>query len=269
MRRGLFDSLRERIEEVLLNESGKASLTVVYQGCARIAMEAIENTKMYIQNEGFADREEEIWFYKEEAPNIWGQFLYYKKLVDFEGWRKSRSREKFREMLKDGLREAEQFPESHAICEYYHQGRTEYDELYFTRKTAVVWSDEDIDMFLDPALPPKAYWLSWMRAYEQLREWLRDTIEEVDYQLSGHEVREKLECKASATEVIELFKGLHMANFFGDKPFAYVMYWVKEMMGVDVANFNNILQNIRARKGDKLYIDKVREGIRKYRDREV
>lgn len=268
MQRGLSDNLRQRIDELLLVESGKGNPVWVYQQCVQILIGSIFSVKNSLQSEGFANDEEEVWFFKEEAPVIWGLYLYYRRLVKIEVWRKCKSLKKFRQLLQRELRLAEQFPDRHDVCEYYYQGRTDCDELYFMRKHREKSIENELDMFLDVDFTIHAYWLSKMRAYEQLRVWLSDALDEVEYQLTEGESRKKLECTLSPTEAVELFKGLHEIKCFKDKSFKEVMCWVKEMMNIKTDNFNIILQNIRDRKSNRTtVIDRVRDGLEKYFDR--
>lgn len=261
MQREHFDHIQSRIDNLLYNESGKADLTAVYQCCVQLLISVISSIKRSVRGDGFKDAEEEIWFFKEEAPRIWGLYLYYQRLVEVEAWRKSRSIEKFRDLLVHELKKAEIFPDEHSICEYYYQGRTDFDEVYFTRKHISQWSEGGLGMFLDPDIPVESYWLSHMRACELLREWLQEVLSEVEYQLSGNGGRMRLLCKLTPTDAIELFKGLHELKCFGNMPFKYVMNWVKEMMGIDVGNHQVILGQIANRKKKELFVDKIRDRL--------
>jgi len=267
MRTDHFEALLVSIEETLIVESSEGGALARYRGCVQLAEEAIQRVREELLGDPFFDRLEEIRFYKEEAPRVWGAYLYYRRLAEIEVWRKTRSPERFRELLRMELRRAEVYPEEHSIREYYYLGQTDSDERYFARRRVREPLTEEMGMFLDADMPVGTYRLAWMRAYESLREWLIDALEELDYQLMGIEQRRKLECMLTPMEAIELFKGLHEANVFGNWPFKRVMFWVGENMGIKVSNYNHLLQDLQRRKGNRTtFLDKIKEELVRYMD---
>ena len=264
MQRGHYDSIQGRINDALHQGSGTDDPVEVYQNCVRTAANGIATIKLILQTDGFADKQEEIWFYKEEAPRICGLYLYYNRLIEIEAWRKSRSLLKFRDLLLDELKKAELVPELHDVCEYYYQGRTDCDEVYFTRRQPSTWSEEGLGMFLDPDFTAKSYCLSRMRASELLRKWLRKELAEIEYQLSGSTGQRKLQWNLTVTDAVELFKGLHEMNCFGNQSFKEVIDWVRQMIGIDIKKHDVLLQNIRNRKKGEFFMDKVKEVFVRY-----
>jgi RteC protein len=255
MRGSYLDIVRSEIEPVL-QDTGSGALSR-YRECVAILEKVIDTIRGDLAHDAFADITEEIFFFKEEAPLIWGQYFFYEKLVKIESWRKFEPVAAFRAKLARQLRESEAFPSRHGrICEYYYEGRTDADERLFTRGGSLSGRARLADVVIDRGFTRGAYWLTWMRTHELLRDWL-------NLELEGPpegERRKKLEWHASSTQTIELFKGLQLSGCFGEMTFTDVMRWVQETFGVTTDNHSVILQHIRDRKKtEKSFLDTVRQ----------
>ncbi|HEV2478061.1 MAG TPA: RteC domain-containing protein [Puia sp.] len=258
--------LRVSIEETLTAQSSEGDALGCYKRCMGLAEEAIAQIRAELLSDPFVDKVSEISFYKEEAPWVWGYYLYYSRLVEIEVWRKVRSPERFRELLQKELRLAEVYAEEHVVCEYYYRGLSGVDGTYFTRGG----SGEAMEMFLDRDMPTGTYELAWMRAYELLRVWLAEEMEMLEYKSLGLEQRRKLECALAPMEAIELFKGLHEAKIFKDWTFKRVMFWVGENMGIAVTNYNSLLQDLVRRKTNPtVFLNKVTEALETFMKKRV
>lgn len=263
MKRGQFDRIRKRTDDLLRKQGSKIDSVRLYRQCVQLVADAIRSTKDAMQATGFASKDEEIWFFKEEAPRLWGLYLYYKRLVKIEAWRKSRSREKFRGLLMRELERSERFPEAHRICEYYYEGRTDGDEALFIRKR-ISEGAGDVLAALNADIPAMSVRLSQMRAYERLREWLMEALKQSEAQKAGSAKRRQLEWNIGPTDAVELFTGLYEMKCFGEKPFKHVMSWVREVMGIDVGNYSVLLRQICGRHNAAQFVNKVKGGIEQY-----
>lgn len=258
MRTDYLPLLRIGIEETLTAQSSEGDALGCYKRCAGLAGEAIAGIREELAGEVFPDKAAEVLFYKEDAPWVWGYYLYYSQLVEIEVWRKVRSPARFRELLQQELRKAEGYAEEHGVCAYYYRALTGLDEVYFSRGL----SGEAMGVFLDRDIPTGTYELAWMRAYELLRMWLGEELEMLEYKSLGLEQRRKLDCALAPMEAIELFKGLHEAKIFKDWTFKRVMFWVTENMGIPLTNYNSLLQDLQRRKTNPtVFLDKVKAAL--------
>ncbi|HWB93598.1 MAG TPA: RteC domain-containing protein [Puia sp.] len=258
MKRETVEKLQSDIDAIMEQGEPDSNLLSKCKDCINLSLAGIKDLKSQIVTEGFSDESEEIRFYKEDAPRVWGLYIYYNRLVEIEVWRKTRSAEKFRELLRAKLYEAELFPEKHSICEYYYQDRTDLDRLYFTRQT--IPEDGQMGVFLDNGFTIGAYWLSHMRANEALRSWIhRQLAAEHSADQESGKIK-KLTCYAKPVEIVEVFKAFHLKNWFGKASFKEVMSWVRETLDVNTSNYNITLQEIQRRKmGQTRCLDDARD----------
>lgn len=263
MDRNTVEKLQSGIDAIMEQGDASGNLLAKYKECVLLVLAAIKDLKARVVTKGFEDRAEEISFYKEQAPRVWGLYIYYTRLVEIEVWRKTRSAEKFREMLQAELKEAELFSEKHSICEYYYQDRTDQDEQYFLRRRDS--TDGEMGVFLDIDFTIGAYWLAQMRANEALRCWLKEQLD--GGPLASDDMRrvKKIVCYAKPVEVVEVLKAFHLKNWFGKASFKDVMSWAREALDVNTANYNIILQEIQRRKmGHTKCLDDAREKFKEW-----
>jgi hypothetical protein len=263
MRGDYSKKVRSRRDELLQKKRSGDDLSK-YRECQRELGQLIGEIRSYLQADPFGDTAEEIAFYKEEAPWIWGQYFFYEKLVEIEAYRKFQSEDTFRVGLRGRLQDTEMFFQKHArICGYYYSGRTDADERLFTRRGAQNVDGAAVDMRIDRDFTKGALGVSRMRQHELLRDWL---TRELEGPPEPGRIK-KLEWHASATETIELFKALYLTGCFGDMTFKDVMEWVRRVLGVDPGNFDITLQNIRYRKGGTtMYLDLLAKAFKNFID---
>src|SRR6185437_4661463 len=171
MRRDYLEITRSRIAEKLQENS--SDLVSKYRECQQLLGKTIVEIMLDLQAKPFRNVAEEIRFYKEDAPHIWGLSLFYEELVEIEAARMYESPETFWAGLKARLAQAETyFKEHHCLCAYYYEGRTNKDEQFFTRHSTHNGKDSVIDIRIDRDFTRGAKWLSQMRKNELLRTWL-------------------------------------------------------------------------------------------------
>ena len=262
MRGDYSEMVRSRLDGILQADGGGGNLGK-YRECKQALGQIIAAIREDLQADLFQNTEEEIVFFKEQAPGIWGRYYFYEKLVKIEARRKFQSVEVFFAGLQQVKQKAEDFLEEHAgICEYYYAGRTDADKRLFTRRGTHGSKHPAIHMRIDRDFTIGAHCLSLVRTHELLRDWVR---QELEGPTSG--LVKKLEWRATPTETIEVFKALHLAGCFGERSFKEVMDWVRENLGVDVKNYNNVLQNARDRKiTTTKYLERLGKAFKNYID---
>ena len=249
MLKDYIQQVRSAIELKLQEDGGDRLLH--YQECLAILADTMDAIRLELNSDPFVDRAEEIFFYKEMVPVIWGQHFFYQRLVKIEARRKFQSKDRFRAGLRRLLRRANAYPEEHeAICAYYYEGRTDADERFFTRSGTR-------DVFLDRGLTTAALELARMRQYELLRDWLNKELVELPERGS------KLQWNIGPTETIELFWALFANDRLGDDSFEHVMRWVKDNFEVNTDNHSVIVQHIRDRKKSVTkFLDDLTKGLK-------
>lgn len=255
MRDNYIEIARSRIGLALRDKGSDDDLST-YKSCVLILGEIIEAIRSDLQTKPFEHTAEEIAFYKEQTPQIWGQYFFYSQLVKIETWRKFRANDKFQSSLGKLLAQTNEFPEKNIrLYEYYYEGRTDKDELLFTRRASRV-PGSHIELYAGRDFTDAALKLSYMRSNELLRGWLTKELEQ------GHS--KKMEWLANVTDTVEIFKGLHLIGCFGKSTFKAVMEWVQDVLGVDTRNHNENLSHIRKRKKmETWFVDRVDEALKK------
>ncbi|HEX3934582.1 MAG TPA: RteC domain-containing protein, partial [Puia sp.] len=177
MLRDYSEIVRSELDRMLQDDRGRGDLWK-YQECQRTLGQTIKSIRKDLLTDPFVDMAEEIAFFKEVAPGIWGQYHLYEKLVKIEARRKFQSKDVFISGLRQARQEAEAFIEKHGdICEYYYEGRTDADGRFFTRRGTHKSKHTTIDLRIDRDFTIGAYWLSRVRAHELLRDWLTRELE--------------------------------------------------------------------------------------------
>jgi hypothetical protein len=262
MRGDYSEIVRSQLDGILQDDGGRGN-PGKYRECKQALGKIIESIREDLQADPFQDTEEEIVFFKEQAPGIWGHYYLYERLVKIEARRKFQSAEIFLSGLQQVKQKAEDFLEKNAgICEYYYEGRTDADRRLFTRRGTHSSKHPAIHVRIDRDFTIGAHLLSKVRTHELLRDW-------VTQELTGNssELVKKLEWRATPTETIEVFKALHLVGCFGDTSFKDVMEWVREALGVDPGKYESTLQNIRSRKISTIkYLERLGKEFKNYID---
>lgn len=246
MHRNYLEIARSGVDSIL--QADGSDYVFKYRECQQVLGNTISEIKQDLQGKPFRDTAEEIRFFKEDAPHIWGQYLFYETLVKIEAARKYESAGTFRAGLESSLEQTERFLKKHrGKWAYYYEGRTGKDKRLFTRHGTHKGKNPIIDIRIDRDFTFGAWWLSRMRENELLRNWLTAELNAP----SEARPQKKLKWNASQVAAVEIFKAMHLAGAFGEETFQSVMDWVSEKLDVDTRTHTNVLDNIAQRKVDK------------------
>jgi hypothetical protein len=251
MNQHYFASLKPRIEATLEKSDEGSPVIEKYLACVGLIREELEQNKKHLQQHPFDNKQQEILYYKKIVPEAYSQLIFFTKLARLEGARKYRSPNIFRELLHEELRESEAFLlKNDDKCQYYYEDRTHLDDHLFTRHSRGLWSEDEIGAFIDDGFPVGAYWLSMIKAYERWRDRLRAVLEETIDAPTARKAN-RLPCMAKPVELVEIFKAMHLAGWFGDATFKEVMDWARDHLGAKIGNYDVILQELAMRKTSK------------------
>jgi hypothetical protein len=245
MRRDYLEIVRSGIDSILQGDG--SDYVSKYQECQRVLGQTISEIMLDLHGKPFRNTAEEIRFYKEDAPHIWGLYMFYTTLVKIEAARKFEPKETFRAGLEAKLKQAETFfEEQHCVCAYYYEGRTDKDERLFTRRGSHNGKNPLTEIRIDRDFTRGASLLSLMRANELLQEWLTSAFKAAPESKS----RIKLKWEGAKVALIEVLKAMHLNGDFGDVTFQHVMDWASQEFGVNTKNHDVALQNAKNRKID-------------------
>jgi RteC protein len=270
MNRNYFETLRPKIEATLDKSEEDSPAITKYLACVEVINEEIEKNKKLIQEQPFDSKQQEMLYYKREAPEAYGQLVFFTKLARIEGARKYRSPKSFRELLQEELLESDAFLHKHDdMCQYYYENRTHLDDHLFTRHSHGEWSGDEIGAFIHEDFTIGAYWLSWIKAHERLRSWLGAALDETAEE-SAPKQANRLPCLAKPVEMVEVFKSFHLAGWFGKATFKEVMEWVRDELCVKIGNYDIILQELAIRKTSRTKaLDRLKDELGKWLDEKL
>jgi hypothetical protein len=126
----LYEEMERAIVKITTSASGPAVTEQYYQ----VTDQYWQLAKQQVRQSGFADDMAEIEFFKHLKPKFTGPLEYYLLLFRYQKYVEAgpAALEKLR---LEELDRIHQFKEKHAVfIDYYEQGRTEWDDVYFLRR---------------------------------------------------------------------------------------------------------------------------------------
>ena len=127
-------NIKERLSERLMELNPDSSQLPYYGECLQAVDESLREVKSIMQVFQFADREEEIGYYKDVIPGILLLCLYYTSVIAMEVERMHSSNSNFRRYVKAELKEVERYlTKERALLAYYETGETGMDQYLFMR----------------------------------------------------------------------------------------------------------------------------------------
>jgi len=271
MKRDYFNPLMAQLTAALENSGDQIALLTRYKVCVDVFKQGIEAIRKTLAGQPFEDKQDEIRYYREEAPKVHGRLFFYQKLVELEVARQYTPPEKSAEILRKVLSEADQYIEKHEIvCAYCIRADTYWDDYLFLRRGQGEWSDREAGAYIDGEFTIGAYWLSWINAYQHLKNWVTAELEQIERPPEPPRQAKRLKSHAKAVEAVEILKGLHLIGFFGNSSFKEVIGWAREEWSVRIGNHDQILQDICNRKiNPTKCIDRIKEALENWMDEKL
>jgi hypothetical protein len=221
-------------------------------GCVRAAESAIAQMKEEVLADPFLSREEEIHHFKHEAPELYSQLFYYLCLVQIESDRPYADPDCFQASLRLRKEQLDEYFRLHDhICRYYNQGCTFQDDHLFLRRPTGQWSGDEIGAFIPPDFTIGAHWISWIKANDRVRNFVREELA----RLSGQQPR--IQWTGNRADAIVAFRALHLAGCFSKNTLKEVMEWVQDQLGVKTGQFHVALNEASIRKDPVAFLRKL------------
>jgi len=132
---GELDDLYERMMAELERCGGEAdSALMAAECCAANAERAMEDLRVWVEENPFATDEEEVCFFKYIKPAFYCRLLYYKELYALELYRPRGGRKQVRKYLKKHLRLVQgRIEGQEKLHVYIRSGDRIHDQEYFLR----------------------------------------------------------------------------------------------------------------------------------------
>jgi hypothetical protein len=147
---------------------------------------AIDELKEYVLGHPFADKVDEIVYFRDLAPPFYIRFFYFNRLFHVELHSFGVDRDKHAAFLAAELEETEKFFRANAgFIEYHYAGNGTHDEQWFVRNAAGYSFPSELAAVLDPNFPCGSYLVSKLFSMRHSRKWLEERAQRVQQEGGG------------------------------------------------------------------------------------
>jgi len=242
-------------------EQSERSLVVLKQ--------AQEKMMLLVNAHCFHTPEEEVWYFKEAAPALFSNLIYFNQLYRFESRRAIKGTELERKQLQDMLQHIEHFITVNAdLYSYYHSRGNDFDELFFTRaKPQLYLLEDDESILLDSRYCTAAgFKMAKFTAYERLQRYL---LPNTDGGVGVAPEGKKVLWTDQKSALIELVYGLYATRSInnGKATLKDIATILEKAFHTDLSNYYRAMQNMRIRKINRTkFLDLLKENLEKLMD---
>ena len=264
----------------LKEEEEKLSLTpetVVKESCRMVVLlnNQLQQLKDYVLSTGFADKEEEIEFFRDIKPMIFGKLLYYNKLYRIETGRPVDLGSATRKYFKSKFSKLEDdYITSISVSEfyrYYRSGRRDKDESYFMRGN-IDWQQGLSNWVFEIDTRFSTYYdyeLARIIASDLLYEYLHYRIETFeqrpDRAYSQQAGGKKIPWTESKNALIELIYALHISQSLGHgkSGIRQIAALFQSMFDIQFGDIHHAFHRMKYRHGPT-FLDRLKESLDSY-----
>jgi hypothetical protein len=263
---------RALIDRLAETEKGEGELSAKWAQCSGHCLEVLRHLRKPIADQGFPDRDTEIYFFKHIKPAIVGRHRYYKRIYqlhlgELKGcW--SREKERLR-LQQDAL---VKFREEHkSLWQYYQSGGTALDAAYFLRENYDL-----LDMPLSTGYDEIFCTcgdglLAELIGIELQLQYIEGLLKagEQDVNKNQPPTTIQLTWTDTTTSIVELGYSLYARKCFngGRASIKEVMGFLSELLKVDLVRYYDTFSQVRERKMNPTkFLDELKNSLLKYMD---
>ncbi|GGB01517.1 RteC domain-containing protein [Puia dinghuensis] len=255
-----FGRLQEELGKALQETLKESNPINRYIGSIKVTSEAILRMKEQVAACPFEGKAAEIYHFKYEAPEFYSRLFYFMELNRIEAGRVHKEPAAFIALLGQERRRLEEYFRQHDhICRYYNQGSTFQDEYLFLRQPTGQWSGDEIGTFIHTDFTIGTYWVSWIKANDRLRVWIREEMEQMEPEAAGARKMRKLKWTGGRAALIEMLSAMHAAGCFnnGKHTLKQVMEAGEEIFEVKLGQYHVALNEMSTRKDRAQFLNSL------------
>ena len=185
----------EDLEEKLVDLKSETDHILVYSEKAVMSCKsALLEMQDIIQQHGFSGEQDEIEFFKNIKPKVYGKLLYYAKIFSIETRRpNSRNKVQRKFLIQEQDKIAAFQNDNLEFYQYYRCNTTNLDDRFFVRgKADIRLCIGSLHFLIDPNFSTSHdHTVSVIMAYDMLSVYLKTEIEKLDSKCGENENREK------------------------------------------------------------------------------
>ncbi len=272
-----YNLLLQQTEDALLTLERNLPVTDYAAGAIRIIQKAIEELRVFLATYTFETIKEETGFFKHQAPEIFSQLIYFKKLYQLH----TRNTPANLSMQKKQLRMEHKkigyfYCANVELLSYYATGMQDRDEQLFTRRHQdILYSNEDYAFMIDTGICPLAtYKIAKMNAYQKLENDILATLKGLKLQMPEVSLaRQPPELrwtgsKIAATELVySLFATNVMNN--GQARLKEIIHAFEYCFSIELKDYQNFYQDMKMRKKSRTsFLQELRNRLEEKMDEE-
>jgi hypothetical protein len=246
IRQEVSDLLEEISSDPIKLSRSSRSLDVVRHSLFRL--------REYINGQPFANKEEEIHYFKDLAPSFYAGLFYHLKEYNIEFEKQHGSPERVESLLVHELEATAKFYEYHQeFYKYHYEGDTRMDEQIFVRDRSENGMLDEVEVIMGPDFCVGCYWTARLLANEQLKVYLKkelDLLNQPQSVMPSVVGYGEIIWTDSPTDLTELLYGLHLKGSFnnGNADLKTIFAFFGKYLGINVKNHQILWQEIKRRK---------------------
>ncbi|MDP4218366.1 MAG: RteC domain-containing protein [Bacteroidota bacterium] len=268
-----FLELEEKLKRELDGLAMETDPIIRFDRSRRQCNAVIDELKDFVLGHHFADKVDEIVYFRDLAPPFYSRFFYYNRLFHVELHTFGMDREKHAAFLAAELEETEKFFRANAaFIEYHYAGNGNHDEQWFVRNAVGYHIPGEMTAILDPNFPLGCYLVSKLFSMRHSRQWLEKRAQQLqDEGVPGRSsfagLRLEFEgSNADAGELIDAFSTRKLIKMDGKPLDTKSLANLFELVfGRKLGNIYDVLHSNRNRKKDPTpFLRSLAEDVQKH-----
>ena len=258
----LFGALDRELNEVPLNVH---TTEEQYRASILLCKKAMAKLKSYISSYAFADKQEEMNFFKVIKPQFYSKYIFFINVYNFIMQKPLGGDEIVKEYITYELADLKRFfDHNQAFYQYYRSGSSQMDEIYFTRGGFDVLAEledfEEDEMYSTS----HDYKLSKIIANEKYQDYLNLEMQRIilhDEQPQEAAFESPLSWTANKTDLVELIYALVALGVFnnGNAEIKTAVSFFQVAFHVDLGAYYHKYTDITRRKKELTsFLDKLK-----------
>lgn len=263
----ILQSLEENIKHLETEHSNQITLAEL---SIEVILQSLKRTKKFILNKGFADMEEEIYFFKKLKPVILSKLIYYNAIHKVETKRPHGGEKVVKKYLnREIVKLKRYFNNNREFYKYYRTSSSYLDHKYFVR------GKYDIKLSLDTYYFETDHRFSTSHDYKVAKIIANDLIQVyIEDQLSNNNQRKSLysfslNWSESKTALTELIYALHSQGAFGNADIIAIAKTFESTFNISLGDFYHTFMELKSRKINRTkFLDSLRDALSRKMDEE-
>ncbi len=244
----------------------KESTLVSVRNMIMFISEKLESIKKHVLSNNFNSLNEEILFFKEIKPTIHGFLVFYKHIHNVESTCPIGNSKKitihYNTYLKRLSKSNKKYYGQDSFYEYVKSGRTDKDELYFSRHQSndIIYKGNETLTFID--LHFTTFYdsiLSLIIAEEKLNSYLENKINPF---YKNHSLKEKLNWSNSKSSMIELIYALHVSKSIPQSNIRKIASVFEQVFDIKLGDIHHTYHRMKYRTESRtLFLDQLKQAL--------